>query len=170
MNFVVASAALSAMNTSLYLSSRMLFSLARGSYAPAALGALGARGVPVNATLLSGGCVLLAASAALLTPLAYNYLFGIALFGALLVWGLILLSHLRFRAVHPGPTLEVRMPLFPWAQYLGLALLAAFMVTMALDAEFWRIAPMVGVPWCAAVLAAYALWRKRAAVAAVAVA
>ena len=38
MNFVVASAALSAMNTSIYLASRMLFSLARGGYAPRALG------------------------------------------------------------------------------------------------------------------------------------
>jgi L-asparagine transporter-like permease len=53
------------------------------------------------------------------------------------------------------------MPLFPWAQYLGLALLGAFMVTMALDAEFWRVAPMVGVPWCLLVMAAYALWRRR---------
>lgn len=35
MNFVVATAALSAMNTSLYLTSRMLFSLARGGFAPA---------------------------------------------------------------------------------------------------------------------------------------
>jgi L-asparagine transporter-like permease len=160
MNFVVASAALSAMNTSLYLTSRMLFSLARGGYAPAAFGRLGASGVPVRATLFSGACVVVAAGVARLTPLAYNYLFGIALFGALLVWGLILLSHLRFRRVHPGSTLEVRMPLFPWAQYLGLALLGAFVVTMGLDTEFWNIAVIVGVPWCVLVLCSYLVQRR----------
>ena len=40
MNFVVISAALSSMNTNIYLCSRMLFSLSRGSYAPAFLGRL----------------------------------------------------------------------------------------------------------------------------------
>jgi L-asparagine transporter-like permease len=40
MNFVVISAALSSMNVNIYLSSRMLFSLARGNYAPGFLGGL----------------------------------------------------------------------------------------------------------------------------------
>ena len=41
MNFVVLSAALSSMNVNVYLSSRMLFSLSRGGYAPTFLGRLG---------------------------------------------------------------------------------------------------------------------------------
>ena len=40
MNFVVISAALSSMNTDVYLCSRMLFSLSRGGYAPRRLGTL----------------------------------------------------------------------------------------------------------------------------------
>ena len=40
MNFVVISAALSSMNTDIYLCSRMLFSLSRGGYAPRQLGGL----------------------------------------------------------------------------------------------------------------------------------
>ena len=40
MNFVVLSAALSSMNTNVYLCSRMLFSLSRGGYAPRFLGRL----------------------------------------------------------------------------------------------------------------------------------
>ena len=40
MNFVVISAALSSMNTNVYLCSRMLFSLSRGRYAPQVLGRL----------------------------------------------------------------------------------------------------------------------------------
>src|SRR5271155_872120 len=46
MNIVVITAALSSSNTDLYLTTRMLFSLARSSYAPAWLGHLGKNGVP----------------------------------------------------------------------------------------------------------------------------
>ena len=62
MNFVVASAALSAMNTSIYLASRMMFSLSRGGYAPRAFGVLNDHSVPLRATLLTGAGALLAAS------------------------------------------------------------------------------------------------------------
>src|SRR6202453_2845672 len=61
MNFVVLSAALSSMNTNVYLCSRMLFSLARGGYAPRILGRLSRKGTPLAAMLLSGACILLAA-------------------------------------------------------------------------------------------------------------
>ena len=44
MNFVVLTAALSSVNTDLYLTTRMLFSLSRGGYAPAFLGRLNAAG------------------------------------------------------------------------------------------------------------------------------
>jgi len=51
MNFVVITAALSSMNTNIYLCSRMLFSLGRGGYAPAFVGKLGKRGTPLRAIL-----------------------------------------------------------------------------------------------------------------------
>jgi AAT family amino acid transporter len=61
MNFVVLTAALSSMNTNVYLCSRMLFSLSRGGYAPRLLGRLSRTGTPTAAILLSGGCILSAA-------------------------------------------------------------------------------------------------------------
>lgn len=163
MNFVVATAALSAMNTSLYLSSRMLFSLSRGGYAPRVFGSLNAQGVPMKATLLTGACALIAASLSKLTPLAYNYLFGITLFGGLLVWSAILLSHLRFRKHHAASALPVRMPFYPYAQWLGLALLAAITITMGLDTDFWQVAVIAGLPWLIFVAFAYLVWSKIAA-------
>lgn len=160
MNFVVASAALSAMNTSIYLGSRMLFSLARGGYAPRAFGELNAQKVPMRATIVTGVGIIAAASVSILTPLAYNYLFGIVLFGGLLVWSTILVSHLRFRRHHHGADLPVRMPFFPYAQILGLVLLAAITVTMALDTDFWQTAVMAGVPWLIVIASAYFIWRR----------
>jgi L-asparagine transporter-like permease len=141
----------------------MLFSLSRGGYAPRFLGRLSANGTPITAIFLSGACILLAAGLSKLTPLAYNYLFGIALFDAIIVWIIILLSHLRFRRMHNGVDLPVRMPGFPLVQLAGLALLCAIMVTMALDKEIWRISWIVGVPWIALLSVAYVIVKARAA-------
>ncbi|MBI3676648.1 MAG: amino acid permease, partial [Proteobacteria bacterium] len=161
MNFVVVSAALSSMNTNIYLCARMLFSLARGSYAPKFLGHLNEAGTPVAAAMLSGAGILASAALSRFTPLAYNYLQGIALFGAIIVWMMILLSHLSFRRLHKAKDLKVRMPLFPFMQIAGLILLGALLVTMGLDTAFWNISWIVGVPWLALVSAAYFLWRMR---------
>ena len=161
MNFVVVSAALSSMNTNVYLCSRMLFSLSRGNYAPKFLGRLGKTRTPTAAILVSGFCILLAAGVSKLTPLAYNYLFGGALFGAMIVWIFILVSHLSFRRRHRHTHLPVRMPFFPWMQLAGLALLFAVLITMGLDTEFWNISWIVGVPWLVVISAIYFIRRAR---------
>ena len=160
MNFVVITAALSSMNTNVYLCSRMLFSLSRGSYAPSFLGKLSSNGTPVAAILVSGASILAAAALSVVTPLAYNYLFGVALFGAIVVWITILASHLSFRRHHGAAALPVRMPLFPYMQIAGLVLLAAILVTMGLDREFWDISWIVGVPWLGLVSLAYFAWKR----------
>ena len=166
MNFVVLSAALSSMNTNVYLCSRMLFSLSRGGYAPRFLGRLSKNGAPITAILLSGACILIAAGVSKLTPLAYNYLFGVALFDAMIVWIIILLSHLSFRRRHRTADLPVRMPWFPVIQFAGLALLCAVLVTMGLDKEIWRISWIVGLPWLALISVMYFLLKARGALAA----
>jgi AAT family amino acid transporter len=163
MNFVVLSAALSSMNTNVYLCSRMLFSLSRGGYAPRLLGRLSKNGTPIAAILLSGACILIAAGLSKLTPRAYNYLFGVALFDAMIVWIIILLSHLSFRRRHKAADLPVRMPWFPVIQIMGLALLCAVLVTMGLDKETWQISWIVGVPWLVLVTVVYFILKSRGA-------
>jgi L-asparagine transporter-like permease len=161
MNFVIVSAALSGMNTNVYLCSRMLFSLSRGNYAPRFLGRLNRAGTPVLATLFSGVFIMTAVVLAKSTPRAYAYLQGIALFSIIIVWMLILVSHLRFRQVHRASQLPVRMPFFPGMQIAGLALLAGLLVTMALDPD-WRLSWIVGVPWLGLLTVAYFVWKKTA--------
>ncbi len=80
------------------------------------LGKLGKNGTPITAILVSGACILAAAGLSKLTPLAYNYLFGVALFDAMIVWIIILLSHLSFRRRHKLADLPVRTPGFPCVQ------------------------------------------------------
>ena len=163
MNFVVLTAALSSMNTNVYLCSRMLFSLSRGDFAPRFLGVLSRNGTPVAAILVSGACILMAAAVSKLTPRAYNYLFGVALFDAMIVWVAILLSHLSFRRRYRKEELPVRMPLFPIVQWMGLALLVAVLVTMGLDREVWGISWLVGVPCLGLLSIAYFVRRSRRA-------
>ena len=161
MNFVVISAALSSMNTDIYLASRMLFSLSRGDYAPRRLGILSARGSPVAAILVSGFFVLLAAAASTFTPDAYADLFGVALFAMILVWIFVFASHLSFRRRHGDAPLPVRMPFFPWVQYTALAMLVGVLVTMGLDPTL-QVSWLYGVPWVALISLAYFVRRARA--------
>jgi L-asparagine transporter-like permease len=139
----------------------MLFSLSRGNYAPQFLGRLGKAHTPIGAILVSGAGILLAAAVSMFTPLAYNYLLGVALFGAMIVWIFILVSHLSFRRRHGTTELPVRMPWFPWLQLIALGLLIAILVTMGLDREFWGISWIVGVPWLVLLSIAYFVWRQR---------
>jgi len=85
-NFVVLTAALSGMNCCLYLCTRMIFSLARGGYAPALLGRVSESGAPIPAVMASAGGLAIAIIMAISVPgSAYVYMFGIALFGGLFV-------------------------------------------------------------------------------------
>jgi L-asparagine transporter-like permease len=161
MNFVVLTAALSSMNANTYLTGRMLFSLARGDYAPKLFGRLSRTRAPTPALLASGVAILGSAALSRFTPLAYNYLFGIALFGAIFVWIVILASHLAFRRRHKPQELPLRMPFFPVLQIAGLALLGAILITMGLDTDFWNISWIVGVPWLGLLTGAYFLWKRR---------
>ena len=160
MNFVVLTAALSSMNANTYLAGRMLFSLSRGDYAPKLFGRLNRAEAPAPAVLASGVAILACAFVSRFTPLAYNYLFGVALFGAIFVWMVILVSHLAFRRRHGAEDLPVRMPFFPVLQVVGLVLLAAILVTMGLSPDF-NVSWIVGVPWLALLSAAYLLWKRQ---------
>jgi len=59
-------AALSSMNCDLYLVTRMMFSLARGGYAPQGLGRVTRRGVPLPALKLSTTGLVVATVVAIL--------------------------------------------------------------------------------------------------------
>ncbi|MGA2687384.1 MAG: amino acid permease [Candidatus Korobacteraceae bacterium] len=181
-NFVVLTAALSGMNCCLYLCTRMIFSLARGGYAPAALGGVSGNGAPIPALLLSAGGLGLATVFAILFPRsAYVYMFGIALFGGLFVWLMIFITHLSFRRhwdaqkilpvrleafVLPvrseQPILPVRMPGFPFTTILGgLAVLAIIVSTWWV--EGMRVTLESGIPWLLLLSLCYFVWGRRRA-------
>jgi amino acid transporter, AAT family len=159
MNLVVISAALSSMNTSLYLCARMLFSLSRGGYAPRALGNLNRRGVPAWAAVVSSVGVVGATLLSMYTPEAYKVMFGVALFGAMVVWLFVLVSHAVYRwrgAERHGAAFWSRL----WLQALGAVALVAILGGMAFSPA-WNIAWIVGLPWLALLTGAYWLMNRR---------
>ncbi|QEH77842.1 amino acid permease [Sphingomonas sp. C8-2] len=161
MNFVVLCAALSAMNSSLYMASRMLFSLARAGDAPASFGVLNGAAVPARAALASGLGILIAAAVALLSPRAFEYMLGIALFGGLFTWMLILVTHFRFRRRVGTEGLAYRAPFFPIPQCIGLAGLLAIVAAMLFSGGIWRISVAIGVPWLLLVALIFLLRKAR---------
>lgn len=161
MNFVVLTAALSSANTNLYLTSRMLFSLSRGGYAPTRLGRLTRRGIPLWALLTSSGGMILAVLAAKFFPQrAYLYLIGTAFFGGLYVWVMILITHLLFRRRHRStPTLATFIPAYPLPTLLALVGLGVVSVA-TLFVPGLHVTLLVGLPWLGAVSLAYWFWRS----------
>jgi len=159
MNFVVLTAALSSVNTDLYLCSRMIFSLARGGYAPAIFGRLSRAGVPLPALLISSAGML----AALVLELrfketAYVRMLGAAFFGGLFVWMMIFVTHLVFRQRYHGP-LVVRAPGYPWTSLAGLAALVGITISTWWVPEL-RITLITGLPWLAFISVCYLVWAR----------
>ncbi len=162
-NFVVLTAALSSMNCNLYLATRMLFSLARGGYAPTSFGVLSTRGTPVNALLVSAAGLMIATLIAWRYPQsAYVYMFGIALFGGLFVWLLIFVTHLFFRRKWNADLARfpVRMIGYPYTTILGAILLTAILLT-TWWVEGMELTLIVGLPWLAFLSVAYFLRVRR---------
>jgi AAT family amino acid transporter len=133
MNFVVLTAALSSVNTNLYLSTRMLFSLGRDSYAPPWMGKVSHNGVPHRALLASTAGIVAAILLALFAPKnAFLMLYGTAVAGMLFVWLVILNTHLRFRRrITPEGllTLPMRLRAHPLLTVIGILFLIAIAVT-----------------------------------------
>ncbi|HKE31264.1 MAG TPA: amino acid permease [Candidatus Angelobacter sp.] len=144
MNFVVLTAALSSVNTNLYLSTRMLFSLGRGGYAPAWMGRVSRNGVPHRALAASTAGIIAAILLALFAPQnAFLMLYGVAVAGMLFVWLVILNTHLRFRKTVPQDrllSLPMRLRAHPIFTVIGiLSLLAISATTFFVDGLQWSV-------------------------------
>jgi len=144
MNFVVLTAALSSVNTNLYLSTRMLFSLGREGYTPRWMGKVSRNGVPHRALLASTAGIIAAVLLAIFAPKnAFLMLYGAAVAGMLFVWLVILNTHLRFRKALPPERLlrlPMRLRVHPLFTLAGILLIVAIAVTtFFVDGLRWSV-------------------------------
>ncbi|GAB3293533.1 amino acid permease [Parasphingorhabdus pacifica] len=165
MNFVILTAALSAMNTNLYVTARMTFSLARDGYAPKWFAKLSDSGAPRRALVLSALGLALAAAVSVFAPTtAFPMLLGLALFGALVTWLIIFASQLAFRrrrAAEGLPPSPVRLPGAPVTTVVAMLFVAAVLLTTPFTEQF-NTAWKAGVPFLAVLCVSYYVVRRRA--------
>ncbi len=139
MNAVVLTAVLSALNSGLYASSRMLFALTRRGDAPEGLSKLSRSGVPTRAILLGtlfgyGAVVMSYVSPDTVFAFLVNSYGTVAIF----VYVLIAISQLRLRArlEREDPArLRIRMWAYPYLTYLAIAGMLGIVVAMAFIPE-----------------------------------
>jgi AAT family amino acid transporter len=164
MNFVVLTAALSGANAALYISSRMLFSLARTGWAPPVLGRLSSNGTPAYALLVSAYGILVAlVLERWAAARAFEYILRGAFLGMMLSWIVSLAAHISFRrrlTPEKAAKLPMRSPLGGWGSAVGLAV-----VLLSVGKTWWdsRVNLMTGLALLFGLTAAYAgikHWRK----------
>lgn len=163
MNAIVLTAVLSALNSGLYASSRMLFALTAKGHAPHALVKVTSRGVPVRATLI-GTVVALASIAAAYTSPDKVFEFLISSYGAVALFVYLFIAvaqvSLRRRLEREDPeSLTFRMWLFPWLSYVTIAGMAGVIAAMAISADT-RKEFALSLLIVALLLAAYTLMRS----------
>ncbi|WP_156319432.1 amino acid permease [Lentilactobacillus parafarraginis] len=136
MNFVVLTAILSAANSGLYASTRMLWSLAHEGMIPLKYAKTNSRGVPMIALSLSMlGGILALVSSVVAASTVYLVLVSISGLAVVIVWMAIAYSEINFRkawlkAGHTTDELTFKTPwypLIPWAAFI-LSLLSCVLI------------------------------------------
>jgi len=135
---VVLIAVASCMNSSIYISSRMLYSLGRRGDAPPALKVTSAAGVPraavIASTVIGAGVTLLSY---FMPAGLFQFLLASSGAIALLVYLVIAISQLRMRRRLEREKVEMtlRMWLFPWLTWLVIAFICAALAVMMITPE-----------------------------------
>jgi L-asparagine transporter-like permease len=163
MNLVVLTAALSGANANLYAAGRMIFSLARGGYAPRKLGELTSAGSPRGALLVSSVGIFLAILMERVTPQsAFLYIIGASLFGGMLAWWIALAAHIAFRrrcSAEDRAKIPMRAPGGAWLSGLAFAAIL-FAVVLTWWVPQSRITILSGPPYLLVLTIAYWLARR----------
>ena len=140
MNAVILTAILSAGNSGLYSSTRMLYALAESGRAPKIFTWLSKRRVPVPALLTTAAIGGFAFTTHLMGEgQAYTWLLNISALCGFTVWAGISWSHLRFRRAfvkqgHSLSELPYKAPLYPFGPIVGLSVIFVVIIGQNFEA------------------------------------
>lgn len=164
MSFIVLTAVLSCLNSGLYVTSRVLFTLSAQGDAPRAMEKLSARRVPARAILIGTSFGYLAMIASIVSPeVVFAFLVNASGALMLIVYLLIAFAQMRLRRqiqVTDPARLKIRMWWFPWGSWgvvlAILAVLIAMGFTPELASQLYASLVCLGV-----VCAGYLAFRRR---------
>ncbi|NLU70853.1 amino acid permease [Streptomyces sp. HNM0574] len=165
-NFVVLTAALSSCNAGgLYSTARMLRTASVNGHGPRPLAKMTGRGVPALALFVSACVMGLGVWVNAVDPdNAFVYITSVSTGGAIMVWSVILVTHLRYRrAVAAGTATasHYRMPGAPYTNWLALTFFALVSALIVYNTET-RVAVYVMGVWVIFLLIGYAVLRRGA--------
>jgi amino acid transporter, AAT family len=134
-NFVVLTAALSAFNSGMFSTGRMLYNLSLQNNGPKYFGVLNKYQTPRRGILFSASFLLVAVFLNYFIPeKVFMFISSVATVAVITSWTIILLTHLMFRQAKTRDQvkkLAFKMPLYPISNYLALLFLAFVIVLMA---------------------------------------
>ncbi len=164
MNFIVLTAVLSCLNSGLYTTSRMLYSLAERNEAPRRFMKLSKKGVPVQAIVAGTFFSYIAVVMNYFSPdTVFLFLVNSSGAIALLVYLVIAVSQLKMRKklekTNPE-ALKIKMWLFPFLTYLTIIAICGILVSMAFIDSMRDELLLTGVI-TGIVLISYLVFRKR---------
>ncbi|QCR31116.1 amino acid permease [Lysinibacillus sp. SGAir0095] len=149
-NFVVITAALSAFNSGLFSSGRMLYNLSLQNNGPKYFGKLYKNGSPRRGILFSSLFLLVAVVLNYIVPeKVFLYISAVATVAVITSWTIILITQLKFRKSKTQEEVEklkFKVPLYPITTYLALIFLAFVIVLMAFIPDM-RVALFVAPIW-----------------------
>lgn len=161
-NFVVITAALSAFNSGLFSTGRMLYNLALQGNAPKMFAKVSKSGTPSTGILFSSAALLIGVFLNYIVPAkVFGYVASVATVAMLTVWTVIILSQLKFRKVKMAnhEKIEFKLPFYPYTSYIALAFIAFIIVVMAFMDDT-RTALYVAPVWFAILFISYKLRKK----------
>jgi L-asparagine transporter-like permease len=133
LNFVVLTAALSGLNSSMYSASRMLNSLSRDKQGPKLFLKINKNGVPVYALGLSSAVLLLTAVLSYLIPSRVFVILAVASgFTAMFNWLTISVTHYFYRkkTLRERPEkLKFKAPCYPYTTFIAIVLILIVFIT-----------------------------------------
>ncbi|MGE8203886.1 amino acid permease [Heyndrickxia sp. NPDC080065] len=148
-NFVVLTSAASSCNSGIFSTSRMLYTLACQGKAPKRLKSLNDRNVPAPALIFSTLVLLVGVLLNYLLPKeVFTLVTSIATICFIWVWGVILVSQLRYRKMMPenARNNSFKMPFAPYSNWIVLAFFV-FVIILLGFAKDTKIALFVTPVW-----------------------
>ncbi|MBP2032922.1 AAT family amino acid transporter [Clostridium algifaecis] len=162
-NFVVLTAALSGMNSALYVDGRMLYSLALNNNAPKMFSKVSKSGIPYVGILFSTFIAMIAVILNYFLPAkVFDYVSSVTVIAIITAWITILLVQLKFRKYKNslGEKVDFKMPFYPFFSYIAIIYLLLIVISLSFLPST-RISLYVVPVWIIALLIMYKLFLKK---------
>lgn len=134
-NFVVITAALSAFNSGLFSTGRMLYNLSLQNNGPKMFGKLSKSGTPSTGIIFSAAILLIGVFLNYIVPAkVFGYVSSVATVAMVMAWTIILISQIKFRKakLKTGEKIAFKLPFWPISSYIALIFMAGIVVVMGI--------------------------------------